>query len=82
MPPKQFLMTTLETNQLYAIYHMFLKLTKEAVSSATKSEQNSVNNHVGKFIIQISGTSNLRRKKYIKIILNVERQFSSQAIVE
>lgn len=66
MPPKQFLTTTLETNQLYAIYHMFLKLTKGAVSTATKSEQNSVKNHVEKFIIKISGTRNLRRKKYIK----------------
>lgn len=62
MPPKQCLTPALESNQLCAIVHMFLKLTKGAVSTATKSEQNSGNSHVGKFIIKISGTSNLRRK--------------------
>lgn len=62
MPPKPFLMTALESNQLCAIFHMFLKLTKGAVFIATKSEQYSVNSHVGKFVIKISGTSNPRRK--------------------
>lgn len=64
--PGNFLQLPLESNQLYAIYRMFLKLTKGAVSTARKSEQNSVNSHVEKFIIKISGTSNQRRKKYIK----------------